>query len=90
MCIGVSRIFGEDCGFKNFNLNLILTCNISLITLLVFVTGAVAVVFLKRLEIIREHKIQDGDVNKNVKCEFMVFQSSSQLLFQLTYFVKCR
>ena len=45
VCIGVSRIFGEDCGFKNFNLNLILTCNISLITLLVFVTGAVAVVF---------------------------------------------
>ena len=40
---GVSRIFGEDCGFKNFNLNLILTCNISLITLLVFFTGAVTV-----------------------------------------------
>ena len=83
MCIGVSGIFGEDFGFKNFNLNVILTCNISLITLLVFF-------FLKRLEIIREHKIQDGDVNKNVKCEFMVIQSSSQLLFQLTYFVKCR
>ena len=75
MCIGVSRIFGEDCGFKNFNLNLILTCNISLITMLVFVTGAVTIA---------------GDVNKNVKCEFMVFQSPSQLLFQLTYFVKCR
>ena len=49
MCIGVSRIFGEDCGLKNFNLNLILTCNISLITLLVFVTGAVAVVFFKEI-----------------------------------------
>ena len=69
MCIGVSRIFGEDFGFKNFNLNVMLTCNISLITLLVFVTGAGTVVFfLKRLEIIREHKIQGDDVNKNVKC----------------------
>ena len=50
MCIGVSRILGEDCGFKNFNLNLILTCNISLITLLVFVTGAVTVVFFKEIK----------------------------------------
>ena len=25
---GVSRIFGEDCRLKNFNLNLIWTCNI--------------------------------------------------------------
>ena len=49
MCIGVSRIFGEDFGFKNFNLNVMLTCNISLITLLVFVTGAGTVVFFKEI-----------------------------------------
>ena len=62
MCIGVSRIFGDN--FAG-----------------VFYWNSDCFFFFERLQIVKEHKIQDGDVNKNVKCEFMVFQSSSQYYY---------